>query len=184
VLLLIGAFLAGIANSLSMTFEGIYVRSLGGTSFIIGLMTAFAATSELPTMYYSERIGRKLHGANVVTLAFALSCIAYLGFVLLPNPTIMPLFSVFKGLGFGLFFTSTVRLITQRAPEDWASTAQSLMSVGMFGLAPLIAGPLGGAIHDHIGPAAIFGLGALALVLAGAVVGLGTARGIFSQETR
>jgi MFS family permease len=72
-----------------------------------------------------------------------------------------------------------VRLITSRAPAEWASTAQSLMTVGMFGLAPLIAGPLGGAIHDHISPAAIFGLGALALMLAAIVLGIGTARGKF-----
>jgi PPP family 3-phenylpropionic acid transporter len=180
-LLLVGTFLAGIANSLSMTFEGIYVRSLGGTSFLIGLMTAFAATAELPTMYFGGRIGLKMRGVNAVILAYGLSCSAYLGFVLLPNPTIMPVFSVLKGLGFGLFFTNTVRLITQRAPEEWASTAQSLMTVGMFGLAPLIAGPLGGAIHDHIGPSAIFGLGALALMLAAIVLMFGTARGIFKE---
>ncbi|MFC1997074.1 MFS transporter [Chloroflexota bacterium] len=179
VLLLIGTFLAGIANSLSMTFEGIYVRSLGGTSFLIGLMTAFASTSELPTMYYGQRIGLKLRGANAIILAYGLSCSAYLGFVLLPNPSIMPVFSILKGLGFGLFFTNTVRLITQRAPEEWASTAQSLMTVGMFGLAPLIAGPLGGAIHDHIGPAAIFGLGALTLLLAAIILWIGSARGKF-----
>ena len=182
VMLLFGALLAGIANNLSMTFEGIYVRSFGGTSFLIGLMTAFAAISELPTMNYSERIGRKLPGATVIILAFTLSCAAYLGFVLLPNPMIMPIFSVFKGLGFGLFFTSTVRLITQRAPDEWASTAQSLMTVGMFGLAPLIASPLGGAIHDHISPAAVFSLGALALFLAGIMMALGSIRGIFTEK--
>ena len=133
-------------------------------------------------MFYSERIGHKLRGANAVILAFALSCSAYLGFVLLPNPTIMPVFSILKGLGYGLFFTSSVRLITQRTPEAWASTAQSFMTVGMFGLAPLIAGPLGGAIHDHINPTAIFGLGALAMLLAAIILGLGTLRGKFDQQ--
>jgi len=182
VLLLISTILAGIANSLSMTFEGIYVRSLGGTSFLIGLMAAFAGASELPAMFYSQRIGLKLQGANAIILAFAFSCSAYLGFVLLPYPAILPVFSILKGFGFGLFFTSIVRLITERAPEEWASTAQSLMNVGMFGLAPLIAGPLGRAIHDHISPAAIFGLGALALVLAAIVLGLGTIQGKFTAS--
>jgi MFS family permease len=180
-LLVIGAFLAGIANSLSMTFEGIYVRSLGGTSFLIGLMSAFAASSELPTMYFGQRIGIKLRGANAIILAFLLSFSAYLGFVLLPKPNIMPIFSILKGLGFGLFFTNTVRLITERTPEEWASTAQSLMTVGMFGLAPLFAGPLGGAIHDRISPAAIFGLGALALMLASLLLGMGVIQGKFSE---
>ena len=180
-LLLIGTFFAGIPNSLSMTFEGIYVRSFGGTSFLIGLMSAFAAVSELPTMYFGQHIGLKLRGANAVLLAYGLSLCAYLGFLLFPNPTIMPVFSILKGLGFGLYFTNTVRLITERTPEEWASTAQSLMTVGMFGLAPLIAGPLGGAIHDQMSPAAVFGLGALALILAAFLLGMGIVRGKFSE---
>jgi PPP family 3-phenylpropionic acid transporter len=180
-LLLVGAFLAGIANSLSMTFEGIYVRSLGGTSFLIGLMSALAATSELPTMFFGQRIGVKLKGANAIILAYLLSFSAYLGFVFVPVPNVIPIFSILKGLGFGLFFTNTVRLITERTPEEWASTAQSLMTVGMFGLAPLIAGPLGGAIHDQMSPAAVFGLGALALILAAFLLGMGIVRGKFSE---
>jgi PPP family 3-phenylpropionic acid transporter len=180
-LLLIGAFLAGIANSLSMTFEGIYVRSLGGTSFLIGLMSALAATSELPTMYFGQRIGVKLKGANAIILAYLLSFSAYLGFVLIPIPNVIPVFSILKGLGFGLFFTNTIRLITERTPEEWASTAQSMMTVGMFGLAPLIAGPLGGALHDHIRPAAVFGLGALALMLAALLLGMGGIQGKFQE---
>ncbi len=177
VALLLATFFAGIANSLSMTFEGIYVRSLGGGNFLIGMMTAFAAFSELPTMFYGQRIARRLRGPNTVILAYGLMASAYLGYVLLANPRVMPFFSVLKGLGFGLFFTNTVRILNERAPEEWASTAQSLMSVGMFGLAPLVAGPLGGLIHDAINPGAIFGLGILALVLAAAVLGLAAARG-------
>ena len=181
-LLLVGAFLAGIANSLSMTFEGMYVSSLGGTSFLIGLMSALSATSELPTMFFGQRIGVKLKGANAIILAYLLSCCAYLGFVFIPIPNVIPVFSILKGLGFGLFFTNTIRLITERTPDEWASTAQSLMTVGMFGLAPLIAGPLGGALHDQINPAAVFGLGAIALMLAALLLGIGVIRGIFSEQ--
>lgn len=177
VFLLVSTFLAGISNSLSMTFEGIYVRSLGGGNFLIGLITAFSAFSELPTMFFGQRIGRKLRGANSVILAYVVMGGAYLGYVLLSNPNIMPIFSILKGLGFGLFFTNTVRLITERTPEEWASTAQSLMNVGMFGLAPFVAGPLGGFLHDVLNPGAVFGLGALALSLAALVLGFASARG-------
>jgi MFS family permease len=177
VFLLIATFLAGISISLSMTFEGIYVRSLGGSNFLIGMMTAFAAFSEMPTMFYGQRIGQKLRGANSVILAYGLMASAYLGYVLLPNPNIMPLFSVLRGLGFGLLFINTVRIITERTPEEWASTAQSLMNVGMFGLAPLVAGPLGGFIHDAFSPGAVFGLGSLTLGLAALVLWFASTRG-------
>jgi PPP family 3-phenylpropionic acid transporter len=177
VALLVATFLAGIANSLSMTFEGIFVRSLGGGNFLIGMMTAFAAFSELPTMYYGQRIARRLHCPNTVILAYGLMASAYLGYVLLANPAVMPFFAMLKGLGFGLFFTTTVRIINERAPEEWASTAQSFVAVGMFGLAPLIAGPLGGLIHDAFSPGSVFWLAIVALGLAAVVVGLAAVRG-------
>jgi MFS transporter, PPP family, 3-phenylpropionic acid transporter len=177
VLLLLATILAGIANSLSMTFEGIYVRSLGGGNFLIGMMIAFAAYSELPTMFFGDRLAKRLRRPNTVILAYGLAICAYLGYILIPNPAILPLFSILKGLGFGLFFPNTVRIVTERTPEKWASTAQSLMTVGMFGIAPLVAGPLGGFIHDAIGPAAVFGLGTLALGLAAIVLWLATKRG-------
>jgi len=177
ILLLIATILAGISNSLAMTFEGIYVRSLGGGNFLIGMMIAFAAYSELPTMFLGYRIAQRLRGPNSVILAYGLAASAYLGYVLVADPVLMPFFSILKGLGFGLFFPNTVRMITDRTPEAWASSAQSLMTVGLFGIAPLIAGPLGGLILDAMNPAAVFWLGILTLGLAAFVLWLAMLRG-------
>jgi PPP family 3-phenylpropionic acid transporter len=62
VLLLIATFLSGIANSLFMTFGGIYTRFLGGGDLLIGMMFAFGALAELPMMFYNERISQRLRG--------------------------------------------------------------------------------------------------------------------------
>ena len=177
VLLLIATFLAGISNSLSMTFGGIYARYLGGGNLLIGMMIAFAAYSETLTMFYSEPIAKRLRGPNTVILSYGLMALAFLGYIFVPNPNALPYFSILKGLGYGLWFTITVRMITERTPEEWAATAQSLLAVGMFGLAPMVAGPLGGLIHDMISPAAVFGLGVLALGLAAVVLWLASALG-------
>jgi PPP family 3-phenylpropionic acid transporter len=176
VLILIASFLAGVSNSISMTFAGIYARSLGGGNFLIGMMAAFGAYFELPTMFYNEHISRRLRGLNSVILAYGLMASAYLGYILVAAPDALPIFSILKGLGFGLWFAVTVRIVTERTPEEWASTAQSLLEYGMFGLAPLVAGPLGGLIYDRISPAAVFGLGILALVLAAMVLWLDSIR--------
>jgi PPP family 3-phenylpropionic acid transporter len=177
VFLLVAIFLAGISNSLSMTFEGIYVHFLGGGSFLIGMMTAFSAFAELPTMNYSQRIAQRLRGANAVILAFLLMAVAYLGYMLVKVPTVLPWIAALKGVGFGLFLPNAVRILNERAPEEWASTTQSFMTVGMFGLAPLIAGPVGGWIHDAISPSAVFALGSLTLGLAALVLWFASIRG-------
>lgn len=170
VLLLLASFLAGISNSLFMTFGGIYARSLGGGDLLIGLMIAFGGLAELPTMFYSNRISNRLGKTNTAILSYGLMAAAYLGYILATDPNVIPLFSILKGLGYGLWFTVTVRLLIERTPDEWAATAQSLLTICWFGLSPLIAGPLGGWIYDAFGPAAVFALGIATLILAALVL--------------
>lgn len=169
-LLLLATFLSGISNSLFMIFGGIYARSLGGGNLLIGIMIAFACIAELPAMFFSNRISNRLRKTNTVLLSYALMAAAYLGYVLMTNADFLPVFSFIKGLGYGLWFTVSIRLLIERTPEEWAATAQSLLTICWFGLSPLVAGPLGGWIHDTISPAAVFGLGIVALILAAIVL--------------
>jgi MFS family permease len=63
-------------------------------------------------------------------------------------------------------------MLTERTPDEWASTAQSFLSIVWMGLSPLIAAPLGGLILDAVSPAAVFGLGVVAIFLAAIVLRL------------
>lgn len=175
-LLLLATFLAAIANSLSMTFGGIYARALEGGDLLIGMMIAFSATAETLTMFLSEHVQKRLHGTTTLLLAYGLMAVAYLGWVFIPNPVAVLAFSIVKGLGYGLWIPVTVRMTVERTPETRAATAQSFLAISMFGLAPLVAGPVGGWIHDAISAAAVFGLGVLSLLLASIIVSLPTLR--------
>jgi PPP family 3-phenylpropionic acid transporter len=176
-LLLFATFLSGVSNSLFMTFGGIYARSLGGGNLLIGLMIAFGALAELPMMFYSNRISNRLGKTNTVILSYGFMAMAYFGYIMMTSANLLPVFSILKGLGYGLWFTVTVRLLVDRTPEEWAATAQSLLAVCWFGLSPLVAGPLGGWIHDAIGPAAVFWLGIITLGLAALVLWQASIRG-------
>jgi PPP family 3-phenylpropionic acid transporter len=170
VLLLIATALSGIAAAVSMTFSGMLARSLGGGNTLIGAMGAFAALAELPTMFFSNRISLRINETNSVLCSYALMAAAFLGYGLARNPDVLLLLSIVRGLGFGLWLTSTIRLVTRRTPEQWASTAQGLLTMCMFGLAPLVAGPVGGVIYDAISPSAVFVFAAGCLGLAGVVM--------------
>jgi len=170
VLLLVATFLAGISNSLAMTFSGVYARWLGGGNLLVGTMVAVSAVAELPTMFFSNRISGILKEKNAVVVSYLLMALAFVGFALIDDPQFLPIFSVVKGLGYGIWITVTIRLVTKRTSEEWASTAQSLLTMCLWGLAPLVAGPVGGLIHDAVSPAAVFWLAAISLGLAGAVI--------------
>jgi MFS transporter, PPP family, 3-phenylpropionic acid transporter len=176
VLLLLASFLSGISNSFFLTFGPIFARSLGASSTLIGLMVAFGGLAELPAMFYNERIANRLQKVPTVILAYALMAAGYLGYVLVKNPSLLPLITLIRGLGYGLWYTGTIRLLIDRTPEEWAATAQSLLVVCFFGLAPLLAGPLGGWIHDAISPSAVFVVAIISLILAGIVLWVASVR--------
>jgi MFS transporter, PPP family, 3-phenylpropionic acid transporter len=178
VILIATAFLMGISDGLARTFEGIYVLHLGGGNMLVGLMIGFSASSEILTMQFGQKISSRLKNAHTLILSFGLSGVAYIGYALAPGAGWLLPLAIFKGLGFGLFFPTIVRIVNERAPKEWVTTAQSLRSVAMFGLAPLLAGPLGGWIMDSISPQSIFVVSFSALGVAALLVGVAKARRI------
>jgi PPP family 3-phenylpropionic acid transporter len=162
----------GTAMAAMYTFSAIYIDQIGGQS-LVGLFAGVMAISELPVMHWSERIMRRLGGPLTLVLAYACFGIAYVGLGFLQSPALLLGVAFLQGLGFGLFLPTTVRLFADWAPAEWSSTSQGILSAGLWGLAPLIAGPLGGVIYDNVGPVAVFfasagviAMAALVLVLA------------------
>jgi PPP family 3-phenylpropionic acid transporter len=167
---LLGAsFLLGLAMALVGAFAGIYLDRLGGQS-LVGLFAGVTALCELPTMHWSQRIADRLGGRQALLLAYSLLGLTNTGLALLADPAAVMALSILHGLGFGLYLPVTVRLAAEAAPPAWATTYQGLMSAGSWGLAPLLAGPIGGLIYDSAGPPAVFLTGCGATLAAGGVL--------------
>jgi MFS transporter, PPP family, 3-phenylpropionic acid transporter len=81
---------------------------------------------------------------------------AYIGYAAIPYPIALLSFSVLRGMGYGLFYVGTVRVITDRTPPEWSATVQGTMNATAFGLAQLISGPVAGRIYDSAGPVAVY----------------------------
>jgi PPP family 3-phenylpropionic acid transporter len=119
-LLVLATFLAAISNSMAMTFSGIYARGLGGGNFLVGLMIAAGAFAELPAMFYNERLARLLRAPNTIILSYLLMALGYLGYIFTPTPSLIPLFSILKGLGYGLYYTNH-SYSNPADPEHWGA---------------------------------------------------------------
>lgn len=175
-LLLLATIFASTANSLTMTFNGMYINYLGGGSLLIGLMTGLGAIGEIPMMFWSDKIGKRLRKTNAILLAYAIMALAFLGFTLTRDPAWLPAFNVVKCIGYGLWMPLTIRLFTENTPPEWAAAAQSLLTISMFGISQLIAGPVGGVIYDNISPHAVYAFGILCFGAAVVVLIIATQR--------
>lgn len=171
--LLASTFIVSAAMGVDMTFSGIYMTHLGGGSSLVGLLFGLSALFELPAMRLSTPLVRRVGGPATLLIAYGCFAVAYLGYAASPVPGVMVAFSLFRGLGFGLFYASTVHLIHELAPPAWRSTLQGVMNALAFGLAQLISRPAAGTIYDSIGPSAAFVTAGVTALLAMVLMGIG-----------
>ncbi len=177
---LVATLVFGLAFAVSITFTGVYLDQVGG-QVLVGLFYCVVALSELPMMRWSEAIMRHLGGPPTLVLSYLLLGCSYLGVALFHLPILLLGIGVIQGFGFGLFMPTTVRLVSDWGPPEWSSTSQGLMNAGLWGLAPLVAGPIAGVIFDALGPAAVFICCVGASLLAGLVVTMARFAGAFKR---
>ncbi len=183
-IILIGtAFFFGATINMSIVFDGIYISSLGGTKFLIGIVYSLTALGELPTMQYRDRIAKICHEPATLLLACGLLVVSFVGYFWAWQPWMLLFTAATKGLGFGLFLPTAFHFISQRVPEQWSSTVQSIFNASMFGAAPLIAAPLSGEILDRFSPRAIYACASITAVGATLLIVTALVCKIFQHET-
>jgi MFS transporter, PPP family, 3-phenylpropionic acid transporter len=160
--------LMGFALGFVGPFLAVRMQGLGGGAFEVGAFFAISALCEFPTMRFERRIAARLGDAGVLAVSSGMFALTYLGYALAPNAVVMLGFAVMQGLAFGLFFVASVRTIDARAGA-LLGTLQSWRNALISGIAPLVAGPVGGAIAQGIGVSWVF---VVAAVFAGLSVTL------------
>lgn len=182
VVIVASAFLLGAGMNTCFNFGSIYLDSLGGDPFALGLFSAIMAFCEVPAMRNSDYLLRRLGGPRALILASGMSAVAAAGFAVAQGPTALLVANAGRGFGFGLFYVCAVRLVNDRVPEEWSSTAQAMLGAAMMGLAPLLSSPVGGWVYDTLGPVALFAGATFVVVLAMAMVIVAAARGLFTDS--
>ncbi len=155
-LLLASVLLMGFGVGLAAPFLGLAIQDRGGAAAMVGFLYSTIALVEIVTMLYERRLSRWLGDAGVLMLSAGLYALAYIGMALASSPALMLACGMVVGMGFGLFFVGSVRIVDARAQAHQVSTLQSLRNGLAFGLAYLIAGPVGGALYQAQGPGALF----------------------------
>lgn len=162
-------------------FSAIYIDRLSGHT-MVGLYAAVAAAIEIPTMLGTERVVRRVGGPLTLALSGIFLGSAFVGLAIISRPEMLLFMALLEGIGFGLFITATVRLVADWSPGGQVATYQGLLNAGTAGLAPLLAGLLGGSIFDAAGPQTVFVVSAGAAAIGVVILLVTQMLGLFSGE--
>lgn len=180
--MIVTSFFLGMGMNISVAYDGIYMDALGGSELLVGLIFCVSAFSELPVMYLRGKIAERIGMSYTLLCASICFLIAFGVYNTAWRPEMLLIAAMIKGLGFGLFFSSAVQFITERVPHHIASTAQSVFTATMYGLAPLLAAPLAGELYDCFGVRTIFLMAGIAVFLATTILFSAIMVGMFNVE--
>ncbi|MCZ7673249.1 MAG: MFS transporter [Chloroflexi bacterium] len=149
--LFIISFLMGAALLSTYIFGGIYMQQMSGNEFMIGLLFGLSALIEVPVMHVSSDIITRLTAVRTFLAVAGCFC-AIIGWL---RPGYFGRFVDSRRGGerrrLCPVFVTLVRLIDERAPDEWKSTAQAISSACFMGLSPLLTSALSGYVFDTWG---------------------------------
>lgn len=166
------AFLVGAALIITFFFSGIHMVNLGGNQTYVGLLFGLSALAEVPVMQRQSIISLRLGAPQTLLLSIMIIVVAIGGYAIAWSPNVLLMASIVRGFGYGLFTVGLIQLTNLRTPPQWSSTALSLVSASMVGLAPLLTSVISGFVFDAWGARTMFfvvmswaALGAIVMLL-------------------
>jgi len=167
--LLAGVFLVSVASSAASAFVGLRILGQGGGPFLVGLAAGLTAFVEIPVMYSSTPLGRRVGQRAIYVTGALVYAAVFLAWTFVRGPLTITLVASADGVAFALAYTGVVVIVGKLVPARLASTGQALAWVVAGNMAPILGGALGGVVFARLGAPALFA-GSAALCVVGAAV--------------
>ena len=160
---LIIAGLAAVGIWGGYLFLYIFLGTLGAGAGLMGTVSAIGALAEVPFMIWGGRLIKRWGTQPIFAAGMGLFAASWGLYTILQTPTLAPFIQLLSGAGMGLLWPAGVIYVARQAPAGRDATAQSLLNATMYGVAPLIAAQMAGAVFDVAGPRAVLGVSATTL---------------------
>lgn len=154
------AFVSGMVLSMISSFLFLYMRALGATELTLGWALTMATLSEIPVLYFSNRLLKRWSPLRLMTAALFFFAIRALAYTLFAAPWMALIIQLLHGPTFSLMWISGVSYADAIAPAGLHATAQGLFSGVMFGVGSAVGSMLGGLIYEQAGLVFLFRLAA------------------------
>jgi PPP family 3-phenylpropionic acid transporter len=164
------AFVCGMGFASVNTYLFAYMQELGASAGVMGLALTLATLSELPVLFFADRLLKRFGSFGLLSLGMAATGIRLLLFAAASAPAGVLAFQFINGLTFPAVWVAGVSFAYDNAPPGLSATAQGLFGAMIFGFGAAAGGLLGGLLIEAVGGRAmylVFGLlvlGSLALL--------------------
>ena len=166
VIFLIVTFGGGMAFSMISNFLFLFLRGLNADEFLLGLTLTTATLSEIPVLYFSERLLRRWNARQLMSAAMLFYAVRALAYSFIKVPWMALPIQLLHGPTFSLMWFSGVSYADEIAPAGLGATAQGLFSGVLLGIGATAGALLGGLLYDHIGIVNMFRVTAVGTLFA------------------
>ena len=155
-LFLLTVFVFGIGSSVIQNFLFLYMNDLEASKTLMGLSLMFATLSELPVLYFSDRLLSRFGATGMVILSMSFLVLRLLAYSFIRNPLMVLPIQLLHGPTYSAMWVSGVSYAAKNAPHGMGATVQGLFSGVLLGLSAAVGAFIGGFLFENIGPVAMF----------------------------
>ncbi len=151
-LFLVMVFIAGVGMSTINNYLFIYMQSLGASKSLMGIALTVSTISEIPAMFFSDRILRKFGARGMLIIAMSAIGLRLIAYSLTVQPWLVLVIQLIHGLTFAAIYIAGVYFAEQVAPPGMKATAQGMFGGTLMGFGGAAGGLLGGLLLDRFSP--------------------------------
>ena len=154
-------------NGFIMHYLLIYLEDLGANNLLMGLSLAVTTSAEIPLMFISGYIIKKLSHEGVFILTFVAFSLRMFCYSLIPSAWYVLPVELLHGITFGIMWPATTSYAGIISPHGMAATVQGLASGIYFCLGSVISGFTGGTVYAKYGARKMFRGLSLLMIISG-----------------
>ena len=158
-------FIAGIGMATINNYLFLYLQDLGASKTLMGIALTISTISEIPAMFFSDRLLRRLGARGMLVVAMTTIGLRLIVYSLATQTWVVLLVQLCHGLTFAAIYTAGVHFADKVAPPGMKATSQGMFTGTLMGFGSAVGGLVGGLLLDRFSPGGMYGfIGTLVLI--------------------
>jgi PPP family 3-phenylpropionic acid transporter len=144
-------FVAGVGTAVHSNYLSLLFQHLGGGKTLVGLAVTITMLSELPVMFFSNRLLRWFRPNRLLVVATVIIGLRCLFYAFSSTPLVILFIQLLHGLTYPALWVAGVTYAAENAPAGLEATSQGILASVLTGFGMSAGGLLGGILIDSFG---------------------------------